>query len=68
MLSIIQLVIYTLLTNQFFNIIDTKSDAEKKQLYSKIEKYLARAEEIKELVKTGDKGNELHIVFNIRIL
>ena len=34
-----------------------KSDAEKKQLYSKIEKYLARAEEIKELVKTGDKGN-----------
>lgn len=36
--------------------VDTKSDAEKKQLYSKIEKYLARAEEIKELVKTGDKG------------
>lgn len=35
---------------------DTKSDAEKKQLYSKVEKYLARAEEIKELVKTGDKG------------
>ena len=35
---------------------DTKSDAEKKQIYSKVEKYLARAEEIKELVKTGDKG------------
>jgi len=45
--------------SRYYNIIDRKSDAEKKQLYSKIEKYLARAEEIKELVKTGDKGNSL---------
>ena len=51
---------YTLIErSRYHNIIDRKSDAEKKQLYSKIEKYLARAEEIKELVKTGDKSNNI---------
>ena len=39
------------------HLVDIKNDTEKKQLYAKVEKYLARAEEIKELVKTGDKGS-----------
>jgi len=38
------------------SVIEAKSDNEKKNFHSKVEQYLARAEEIKKIVKSSEQG------------